>query len=143
MLMNILPSWIKPNTAAAFNHAYTFLYCNQNSEVRKMIDKVKDGYEIPKEDNSFAARHARLFFLEVKRMAQFEPSFEDLKALERSEKVQGIHPSQQKKVESATVPEKPVEKAEEKIEQEKKIKEILPENPPIKPPEDASEIGGS
>lgn len=87
--MSQLPSWIKPCTAEAYNHAYTFLYCRQPREIRNMLDKAKD-------DDAFATRFTSEFLKEVRRMAEYEMPWEDLKALERQEKVAGIHPSQHK-----------------------------------------------
>jgi hypothetical protein len=92
-----LPSWIKPDSADAFNHAYTMLYCEAEKTVRQMLDRVKDGYVMSDSDLSYDARYAREFYKEVQRIAQYAPSFEDMKALERREKVEGLHPSQQKK----------------------------------------------
>ena len=85
-----LPSWIKPNTPDAYNHAYTMLYCGQPKDIRESLDEAK-------KDNNFSNRETREFIKEVIRMAQYEHSFEDLKALERREKIEGVHPSQQKK----------------------------------------------
>ena len=96
--MNQLPSWIKPDTADAYNHCYVFLFCKQPKDIRDMIDKVK-------EDNSFSTRETVEFLNEVKRMAQYEMSPQELKDLERKEKIEGIHPSQQKKVEVPKITE--------------------------------------
>ena len=95
--MSSLPSWIKPDTADAYNHAYTMLYCARPADIRAMIDKHKS-------DDSSKPREVVEFMKEVVRMAQFEMSHEDLKALERREKMEGIHPSQQKKVEPPAPP---------------------------------------
>lgn len=84
-----LPSWIKPYTADAYNHAYTFLYCGQPKEIREMIDQVKS-------DNNFSNRFTNEFFKEVKRMAEYEMPLDDLKALERREKMENRHISQHK-----------------------------------------------
>lgn len=103
--MNQLPSWIKPNTADAYNHAYTFLYCKQPRDIREMLDKAKD--------TDFNTRETREFMKEVRRIAEYEPSHEDLKALERKEKVEGIHPSQHKKPELPKVDAPEVEQPKE------------------------------
>ncbi len=121
-----LPSWIKPNTADAYNHSFAMLYCRELSDVRQMIDKTK-------EDNSFSTRETREFFKEVIRMAQFEMSYEDLKAAERREKMEGIHPSQQKKLITKRVAPKaevvPIEPLSEESAKENKPPNNEGENP--------------
>lgn len=104
-----LPSWIKPNTADAYNHAYTVLYCSQPSDIRLMLDTYKA-------DDSKGNRETREFMKEVMRMAQYEPSFEDLKALERREKAAGIHPSQHKIPPMPSTPITPSTKPDDKKE---------------------------
>jgi hypothetical protein len=111
--MNTLPSWIKPYTTDAYNYAYTFLYCKLPKEVREHITKIKNGEKV--DNDNYLARHAEIFFHNVGIMAEYEMSFEDLKALERKEKLEGIHPSQHKKsikketAQTQTLQEKPQE----------------------------------
>ena len=101
-MSNQLPSWIKPDTKDAYNYAYTFLYCKLQREVRVVVDNLKGNDALQKslvDATDYASRTARDFFKEVKRMAEYHLPFEELKALERREKAEGIHPSQQKPVE--------------------------------------------
>lgn len=85
-----LPSHIKHDSADAFNISFALLYCRQSKDVREMIDRVKDNF-------LFSTRETDEFFKEVIRMAQYQPSLEDLKARERKEKMNGEHISQIKK----------------------------------------------
>lgn len=103
-----LPSWIKHDTADAYNYAFTFLYCKLPRDVRDLVDKAKADdaiYASISKNTDYASRIANEFFKEVRRMAQYEKSQEDLKALERREKMEGIHPSQQKKPEIPKIEE--------------------------------------
>lgn len=102
-MSNQLPSHIKPDSADAYNHAYTVLYCQQPRDIREMLDKAQG-------DSSYSTRETREFFKEVIRMAQFELGYEELKALERREKAEGTHISQMKRIEPVTPPPKIEEK---------------------------------
>ena len=88
-----LPSHIKPSTKDAYNFAYTALFCKQPKDIRKLIDEYKNT------DVKHSCREVNEFLKEVRRMAEYEMSAEDLKALERSEKIAGTHVSQTKKEE--------------------------------------------
>ncbi len=103
----MLPSWIKPYTADAYNYAYSHLYCELwDGQVREVVDKIKANQEIGLPDSNFAVRHAKEFFKQVEHVATLEISLEDLKALERKEKVAGIHPSQHKNSQAPSVKKK-------------------------------------
>jgi hypothetical protein len=120
---NRLPSHIKYDTADAYNYAYTTLYCALSKDVRDLIDEAKDEdglYANLKNGTSYLERTASEFFKEVRRMAQYQPSYEDLKALERREKMEGKHISQQKKAE---IPKEEPPKTENPVIEEEKVPE--------------------
>ena len=106
-----LPSYIKPSTKDAYNYSYATLYCSRPKDIRDMIDKTKN--------TDFSTRETEEFFKEVRRIAEYEASMEELKALERKEKSEGKHPSQQGKVVKNATPDV-IEKPE--------IQKLIPPN---------------
>jgi hypothetical protein len=87
-----LPSYIKPDSADAFNYAYTMLYCKQPKDIRLLIDRSKT-------DEKFICREIDIFLEEVVRIAQYTPSQEDFFKWQIDEKARGVHPSQIKTIE--------------------------------------------
>jgi len=92
-----LPTWIKPGTADAYNYAYTFLYIAQPKDIRILLDKAKD--------TEFTCREIREFNAEVRQVAEYEPTPEELVKWKMDENHKGLKAPEKKAEEKKSPPE--------------------------------------